>query len=413
VHSGNEIVIHHAGFKWQRPDSTSKRQFQLKIDDLKFPKGKISIIAGPTGCGKTSLLLALLGEMIFEPLQADGYFVLPRAGGIALATQDPWVSAGTIRSNITFGCPFDLERYEAVLNACALETDIKLMPDGDMTEIGEKGINLSGGQKARLSLARCVYSNSEIILLDDVLSALDTYTSKSIVDKLFSSDLVQDRTIVMVTHHVQLLRQVAAFIVHLSSDGTVASQGDIESALKQDPELEKEFADDEKEIEEDNNYEKEANGQVDEKIQKAPAKLVLEEEKAVGRIQFKTLSIFFHALGGVTFWILWPLGCLLVELVYASAPLVLGQWANAYDAAKDPRDVSVGYWLGLYTFFVVGQAVVWNIVNVTFVFAGIKASRTLHERLVKAIFGTNLRFYDATPVGRYVIVFSVHAEALE
>jgi hypothetical protein len=69
--------------------------------------------------------------------------------------------------------------------------------------------------------------------------------------------------------------------------------------------------------------------------------------------------------------------------------------------------------LGLYTFFVVGQAVVWNIVNVTFVFAGIKASRTLHERLVKAIFGTNLRFYDATPVGRYVIVFSVHAEALE
>lgn len=400
MRSEDEIVIHHASFKWQRPDSTSKRQFRLKIDDLRFPRGKISIIAGPTGCGKTSLLLGLLGEMIFEPLEKDGYFILPRAGGIALATQDPWVSAGTIRSNITFGCPFDFSRYNAVLNACALETDIKLMPDGDLTEIGEKGINLSGGQKARLSLARCVYSNSEIILLDDVLSALDTYTSKTIVDKLFSSDLIQDRTIVMVTHHVQLLRQVASFVVHLSSDGTVANQGDIESALKNDPELEKEFAEDEKEIQQENDYEQEADAQPDEKKEKPAAKLVLEEEKAVGRIQFKTLSIFLHALGGVTFWTLWPLGSLLVELVYASAPLVLGRWANAYDAAEDPRDVSVAYWLGLYTIFVVGQAIVWNIVNVTFVFAGVKASRVLHERLVKSIFGTNLRFYDATPVGR-------------
>lgn len=395
-----EIVIHKGAFKWQRPDSSSKRQFCLKIDDLNFPKGKISIIAGPTGSGKTSLLLGLLGEMIFEPLEQGGYFVLPRSGGIALATQDPWVSAGTIRSNITFGTPFDLDRYNAVLKACALETDIKLMPDGDLTEVGEKGITLSGGQKARLSLARCVYSSREIVLMDDVLSALDTYTSKFIVDNLFTSDLVKDRTIVLVTHHVQLLRQVASFIVHLSSDGTIASQGDIESALRQDPELEKEVEEDEKAIENQGEYEKENIEQDDDKVRKPAAKLVLEEEKAVGRIQFKTLSIFLQALGGVTFWTLWPLSMLFVELVYASAPLVLGRWASAYATAKDPRDVSVGYWLGLYTCFVVGQAIVWNIVNVTFIFAGIKASRAMHERLVKAIFGTNLRFYDATPVGR-------------
>jgi ABC-type multidrug transport system fused ATPase/permease subunit len=144
IDTNKEIVVHHGLFKWQRPDSTSKRQFQLKIDDLRFPRGKISVIAGPTGCGKTSLLLGLLGEMIFEPLEEDGYFVLPRSGGIALATQDPWVSAGSIRSNIVFGSSFDLDRYNAVLKACALETDIRLMPDGDMTEVGEAGRTLSG-----------------------------------------------------------------------------------------------------------------------------------------------------------------------------------------------------------------------------------------------------------------------------
>jgi ABC-type multidrug transport system fused ATPase/permease subunit len=337
--------------------------------------------------------------MIFEPSEG-GYFVLPRTGGIALATQDPWVSAGTIRSNITFGSPFDLDRYNAVVKACALETDIKLMPDNDRTEIGEGGVNLSGGQKARLSLARCVYSSQEIVLMDDVLSALDAYTSKYIVDNLFQSDLVKDRTIVLVTHHVQLLRQVASFIVHLSSDGTIASQGDIETAIRLDPELEKELEEDGKEIEKEDGYEKENMEEDEAKDQKPAAKLVLEEEKAVGRIQFKTLSIFLQALGGVTFWTLWPIGMVFVELVYASAPLILGRWASAYATAKDPRDVSVGYWLGLYTCFVVGQAIVWNIVNVTFIFAGIKASRALHERLVKAIFGTNLRFFDATPVGR-------------
>lgn len=234
--------------------------------------------------------------------------------------------------------------------------------------------------------------------MDDVLSALDAYTSKFIVDNLFSSDLVKDRTIVLVTHHVQLLRQVASFIVHLASDGTIASQGDIETALRLDPELEQELEEDEKEIAKEDDYEKVEKD--DDQDRKPVAKLVLEEEKAVGRIQFKTLSVFFQALGGLTFWVLWPIGMVFVELVYASAPLVLGRWASAYAAAKDPRDVSVGYWLGLYTCFVIGQAIVWNIVNVAFILAGIKASRALHERLVKAIFGTNLRFFDATPVGR-------------
>ncbi|KAJ9125510.1 hypothetical protein QFC22_000471 [Naganishia vaughanmartiniae] len=413
IDTNQEIVVHHGLFKWQRPESTSERQFQLKIDDLRFPRGKISVIAGPTGCGKTSLLLGLLGEMIFEPLEQDGYFVLPRSGGIALATQDPWVSAGSIRSNIVFGSPFDLDRYNAVLKACAFETDIKLMPDGDMTEVGEAGRTLSGGQKARLSLARCVYSSQDIILMDDVLSALDTHTSKHIVDTLFNGDLVKDRTVVLVTHHIQLLREVASFIVHLSSDGTIASQGDLESALLHDPELKHELEEDERELEKEDPSEKEEDEELADKDTKPVTKLVVDEEKAVGRIQFKTLSIFLQALGGVIFWVLWPLGCLLGELVIASSPLVLGRWASAYNTAKDPRDVSVGYWLGLYTLLVGGQCILWNITNVSFIFAGIKASRTMHERLVKYIFGTNLRFYDATPVGRIVSRFTKDIKTID
>lgn len=239
--------------------------------------------------------------------------------------------------------------------------------------------------------------------MDDVLSALDTHTSKHIVDTLFSGDLVKDRTVVLVTHHIQLLREVASFIVHLSSDGTILSQGDLESALLHDPELKHELEVDEKALEKQEPNEKDEDTEPDDKDLKPVTKLVVEEEKAVGRIQFKTLSIFLQALGGVTFWLLWPLGCMLGELVQASSPLVLGRWASAYNAAKDPKDVSVGYWLGLYSLLVGGQCILWNITNVSFIFAGIKASRTMHERLVKYIFGTNLRFYDATPVGRYVL----------
>ena len=133
-------------------------------------------IVGSVGCGKSSLLSGILGEMY----KFNGRINLN--GTIAYAPQLAFVQNATLRDNILFGKMYDESFYKQVIKICCLESDLDLLPNGDLTEIGEKGINLSGGQKQRINLARCIYSNSDIYLFDDSLSAVDANTGKKIFD---------------------------------------------------------------------------------------------------------------------------------------------------------------------------------------------------------------------------------------
>lgn len=134
---------------------------------------------------------------------------MPREGGVSYAAQESWCLSETIKANIIFGEPYDAERYQQVVSACGLEPDLKLFDDGDETEIGEKGVTLSGGQKARITLARAVYCKTDIVLLDgkrdlemplttDIFSALDTLTSRWIIENLFKGPLMADRTVLLI-----------------------------------------------------------------------------------------------------------------------------------------------------------------------------------------------------------------------
>jgi ABC-type multidrug transport system fused ATPase/permease subunit len=157
-----------AEFTWAASDGSAtpgRRPFRLRVaGTLAFPRGAFSIIVGPTGAGKTSVLMALLGEMHFAPGALGGARAgLPRAGGVAYAAQESWVQNETIRDNILFGAPLDQARYDAVVEQCGLARDLTLFEAGDMTEVGEKGLTLSGGQKARITLARAVYSSAECV----------------------------------------------------------------------------------------------------------------------------------------------------------------------------------------------------------------------------------------------------------
>lgn len=136
--------------------------------------------------------------MYFIPTDSESLFSLPRSDGIAFAPQESWVLNDTIKNNVLFTTPFDEERYKKVLYQCAMETDIALFDAGDETEVGEKGITLSGGQKARITLARAVYSSAKTLLLDDVLAALDVHTATHIVEKCFKGDLLKGRTVILV-----------------------------------------------------------------------------------------------------------------------------------------------------------------------------------------------------------------------
>ena len=213
-----EIGFRNATFTWSaeadsHTDGTltpRSRTFRLRIHDtLLFKKGKINLIVGPTGSGKTSILMALLGEMHFVPTHPDSWFNLPRTfgSGVAYASQESWVQNQTIRDNILFGSPYDEERYKKVLVQCALEKDMELFEAGDMTEVGERGLTLSGGQKARVTLARAIYSHAGVVLLDDILAALDVHTSAWIVEKCLKGDLVKGRTILLVVRFLSSYRQ--------------------------------------------------------------------------------------------------------------------------------------------------------------------------------------------------------------
>jgi ABC-type multidrug transport system fused ATPase/permease subunit len=243
------IGFRNATFAWLKdvPAGSEERNFKLHFDgDLRFPVGKISLVAGQTGCGKTSLLMALLGEMHFEQRGPDSSFGLPRTGGVAYASQQSWLQNLSLRDNILFGAPFDEERYKLVVKECALERDFTLFDAGDATEVGEKGLTLSGGQKARVTLARAIYSRADVLLLDDILSALDVHTSKFIVDNLLKGSLVKNRTVILVTHHVGLASQVADYLVTLE-DGRVKSHGSISELKRVDSSLFKEAEDEEPE----------------------------------------------------------------------------------------------------------------------------------------------------------------------
>ncbi|PKS07256.1 hypothetical protein jhhlp_005858, partial [Lomentospora prolificans] len=215
--------------------------FRLLDLDVEFEIGKLNIISGPTGSGKSSMLMALLGEMtlmdgkVFCPGGRSREEVRPDpatglADTIAYAAQTPWLVNANIKDNILFAAPYDEQRYKDVIVACALERDLDILDEGDETLVGEKGISLSGGQKQRISLARALYSNSQHVLLDDCLSAVDSHTAKWIFRNCITGPLMKNRTCILVTHNLQLCAPAADFIVVLDN-GRVIAQGTADDVI--------------------------------------------------------------------------------------------------------------------------------------------------------------------------------------
>jgi ABC-type protease/lipase transport system fused ATPase/permease subunit len=153
---------------------------------------------------------------------ANALQILPNA--VAFVAQIPWIENGSIRDNIIFGLPFNERRYRKTLEACALTKDLDSLSDGDRTEIGANGINLSGGQRWRVSFARAVYSRAGILVLDDIFSAVDAHVGKQIFEKGLTGDLMRGRTRILVTHHLKLCISQAAYAVFLSN-GSIENAG--------------------------------------------------------------------------------------------------------------------------------------------------------------------------------------------
>ncbi|KAJ2363576.1 hypothetical protein IW150_006699, partial [Coemansia sp. RSA 2607] len=208
------VDVQNGSFKWLSTDESPL------VDNVSIQckRSELAAVIGKVGSGKSSLVSAILGDMF----KVSGNVFI--RGSIAYVPQQPWIINATLQDNILFGHELDPEFYDKVIEACALKPDLEMLPAGDMTEIGEKGINLSGGQKARLSLARAVYARADIYILDDPLAAVDAHVSKHLFTQVIGpSGLLASRARILVTNAVEYLPKTDS--VTMLNNGSVVEQG--------------------------------------------------------------------------------------------------------------------------------------------------------------------------------------------
>ncbi|KAJ7049448.1 hypothetical protein C8F01DRAFT_1352344 [Mycena amicta] len=408
VPAPNNIGFRDASFTWSKNSPTdgtetpSTRRFILKIDgELFFKPGCFNLVVGPTGAGKTSLLMALLGEMHSVPTGPSSWYNLPRDEGVAFAAQESWVLNDTIKNNILFHSPLHTDRYRQVIHECCLERDLELFEAGDETEVGEKGITLSGGQRARVTLARAIYSSSQIILLDDILAALDVHTARWIVDKCFRGSLVANRTVILVTHNIALTKKLADFVVSVGLDGRVHGEPSISAALAHDKVLAQEASTAEEILDKSDEKVDDADPANADEPKTPDGKLIIEEEIEIGRVSRDAVIMFLRAHSSRPY--LFFLGLLIVIILNAVIGRVeiwfLGFWASQYGQG---HVVPVFFYLGILSGIVFFSSLIYIAAYTYFAIGSFNASKAVHTLLVDSVFGATFRWLDVTPTSRTV-----------
>uniref|UniRef100_A0A8C3LZ34 Canalicular multispecific organic anion transporter 2 n=1 Tax=Chrysolophus pictus TaxID=9089 RepID=A0A8C3LZ34_CHRPC len=371
--------------------------------NLLVPSGALVAVVGHVGCGKSSLVSALLGEM--EKLEGE----VAVKGSVAYVPQQAWIQNATLKDNILFGQAPNEQKYQNTLEACALKTDLEVLPGGDHTEIGEKGINLSGGQRQRVSLARAVFSSSDIYLLDDPLSAVDSHVAKHIFDQVIGPDgVLKGKTRILVTHGIGFLPQVDHIVV--LTDGKISEMGSYQELLKQN----KAFA------EFLRNYALDENIEEDE-LTSTVLKFLRHWQQRSSEASFEKpgcgvslwcvilqvkLTVFWQYMKAVS-----PVLSLIICFLYCcqnaaaiGANVWLSDWTNEPVINGTQHNTSMR--IGVYAALGLLQGFIVFVSSFTLAMGGINAARKLHMALLENKFHTPQSFYDTTPTGRIINRFS-------
>ncbi|GMT22976.1 hypothetical protein PFISCL1PPCAC_14272, partial [Pristionchus fissidentatus] len=389
------------------------------------PRGSLLAVVGTVGSGKSSFLSAMLGEL--TRLRGD----IIVNGRLAYVPQQSWIQNLTLRDNITFGKPYDYTWYNKVIHACALAPDFKILPHGDMTEIGEKGINLSGGQKARISLARAVYQQDDVYLLDDPLSAVDAHVGRHIYTQVFGpKGILASKTRILVTHGLTYTKDADDIIVF--HDGSIVENGTFDGLVKKGGKFAKlmeEYANSKTEGEDEESDEESAaeDGSTSNQIirpnktfadlPEKPAakaaednvveaksggedkKLIQKEAMEEGGVKAAVYFKYIRA-ASIKFCIVF----LVTYGIYQSLTMMRSFWLSAWSNENDPAYTGVKkdqvMRLGVFIGFGSAEAVAYFISAVFLTFTGLNASRKLHAPLIHNLMRSPISFFDTTPLGR-------------
>ncbi|KKY25152.1 putative abc bile acid transporter [Phaeomoniella chlamydospora] len=475
---GDSVKFSTATIAWPSDDGAEEEnRFTLRDLNIEFPTGELSVISGKTGSGKSLLLSAILGEVDVvsgtltvpkAPLPAERHddqanksnWTIPSS--IAYVSQIPWIENASIKDNILFGLPDDQDRYAKVKKVCALEKDLEMLTDGELTDIGANGINLSGGQKWRVSFARALYSRAGILVLDDIFSAVDAHVGRHLYEQALIGELGKGRTRILVTHHVALCLPGTKYSV-LLEDGKAQHSGTIEElrrsgSLKNI--LEHDIHEHEEEAPEDEEdtvliddggglskvmtnaskrsrrdsrrksfAENGANRDAVAKKADKPKQFNEEEKREKGSIKLKIYKNYLMSSGGPWYWSWIAMVFVLSMLVILSRSGWITLWTRSYAKTEShPQfntflnqnmvhytkerfhevaiDHNLAYYLGIY----VGISIFYCIIcssRYFFVFwASITASKVLFENLTYAVIRAPLRWLDTVPVGRILNRFT-------
>ncbi|KAL7747261.1 hypothetical protein RI367_007314 [Sorochytrium milnesiophthora] len=418
-------------------DIESSSNFSLSNINITVQRGELTAVVGRVGQGKTALLHALLGEMI----KTDGRVVIN--GTVAYVAQAAWIINGTVRDNITMGAEFNEKRYQETMAACSLLPDMEVLGNGDLTLIGDKGVNLSGGQKARVSLARAVYANADVYLLDDCLSAVDAHVDKHIFNNVIGKQgMLAGKSVILVTHGVHHLPQCDRVV--LLREGRVVEQGtyrqlmdargDVYALVTEYSLKQKAEEDDEGEVaDRDDSVQVMARTGSDRTLvvpeqdltdakkpskDEAPAAARVaskmpnraDDDNTTGSVDWAVYRYYFTAMGFL------GLGLFIaLQITYGASLVADRMWLeHISEGNQNGHTLNMAMALGVYGIIAVMQIVTFSVASYWFqVKLSIRAARLLHERLLARIFRAPTMWLDSMPAGRILNRFSSDTNSMD
>ncbi|CAD8204753.1 unnamed protein product [Paramecium octaurelia] len=399
------LDIAQGNFFW-RKECIEEQQI-LKNINISVEKGKFVSIIGDVGSGKSSLIQSILGEMIYKI--NDDKPKINRSGPIAYVGQKPWIQNATVQDNILFGKLYDESLYEQAIKYSCLSLDLEILIHGDQTMIGEKGINLSGGQKARISLARAIYSKAEIYLLDDPLSAVDAQVGNFILKECFINYL-KGKTRILITHALNYCKYTD--YIYLMQKGEIIEQGDYQKMQSNVifQEIEKKFEFDiqqqenqkitlSKDVQLDDDKEVDQNQEQIKDKDKTKSDLMTVEERKKGEIDSEVYIKYLQYKKNLIIQTILFIVMIIWILSQIMANLWVTEWTSRYASLSDHYSEITYFWVFLFLGFI--QSLFAYIRAAMIVSQSIKSSSQIHNDMINCLmFAPQCQFFERVPLGR-------------